>query len=324
MMLTFLDVALGLVLVFATLSVFCSSLLETWSGWTSKRGVFLLNAIFDLCGDLSLYRRLIHHHAISSGFSGGPGVGKPPSYIAAERFVSALLDSVPDRARAMGMPSSFAPAGMPDGLDPQAQELLRAAAWLDNQGLAVGKQLVGLARRNGQSVDKLRTALGGWYDQEMERVAGRYKRSSQVALFAFGLLMATLLNIDTLGITRSLVEQPALRAWAANAALSHVPSAAASAPLDEAAALQLYAEARQNRLPIGFTCLNETGLSFRQVLMGCKERIDRLGEYDWLLKCAGLLLTGIAVSFGAPFWFDLLTKLANLRNTGTPEGTKKR
>jgi hypothetical protein len=30
----------------------------------------------------------------------------------------------------------------------------------------------------------------------------------------------------------------------------------------------------------------------------------------------GWLLTGIAITFGAPFWFDLLGKVSNLRAAG--------
>src|SRR5437870_4444360 len=33
-------------------------------------------------------------------------------------------------------------------------------------------------------------------------------------------------------------------------------------------------------------------------------------------KLVGLLLTGLALSLGAPFWFDLLSKLINLRGAG--------
>ena len=31
----------------------------------------------------------------------------------------------------------------------------------------------------------------------------------------------------------------------------------------------------------------------------------------------GLALTTLAASFGAPFWFDTIGRLASLRNTGT-------
>ena len=38
----------------------------------------------------------------------------------------------------------------------------------------------------------------------------------------------------------------------------------------------------------------------------------------WLAKFVGLALTIGAVMLGAPFWFDLLSKLGRLRNSGAP------
>ena len=38
-----------------------------------------------------------------------------------------------------------------------------------------------------------------------------------------------------------------------------------------------------------------------------------------LVKILGLLMTVAAVSLGAPFWFDLLGKVAQLRSTGKRE-----
>jgi hypothetical protein len=35
-----------------------------------------------------------------------------------------------------------------------------------------------------------------------------------------------------------------------------------------------------------------------------------------LFKAIGLAMTAFAVSFGAPFWFDLLGRIVNLRATG--------
>ena len=38
----------------------------------------------------------------------------------------------------------------------------------------------------------------------------------------------------------------------------------------------------------------------------------------WLSKFAGLALTIGAVMLGAPFWFDLLSKVVRVRSTGAP------
>jgi hypothetical protein len=52
------------------------------------------------------------------------------------------------------------------------------------------------------------------------------------------------------------------------------------------------------------------------------------GLLPWLLKLAGIFLTAMAVSQGAPFWFDMLNKLIVVRSTvkprekSHPEGTK--
>lgn len=42
------------------------------------------------------------------------------------------------------------------------------------------------------------------------------------------------------------------------------------------------------------------------------------GGGDWGKKLAGFFLTIVALSLGAPFWFDLLNNLVNLRSTGKP------
>ena len=40
-------------------------------------------------------------------------------------------------------------------------------------------------------------------------------------------------------------------------------------------------------------------------------------EWWWVSKIFGLLLTGVAVTFGAPFWFSVLKKLLSLRGGGS-------
>jgi hypothetical protein len=45
----------------------------------------------------------------------------------------------------------------------------------------------------------------------------------------------------------------------------------------------------------------------------------------WILKILGLLITIVAVSLGAPFWFDLLKCLINVRMAGEkPDDSNKK
>jgi hypothetical protein len=41
------------------------------------------------------------------------------------------------------------------------------------------------------------------------------------------------------------------------------------------------------------------------------------------VKILGLLVTVLAISLGAPFWFDLLNRLVNLRSTGKPPDPRR-
>jgi len=42
-----------------------------------------------------------------------------------------------------------------------------------------------------------------------------------------------------------------------------------------------------------------------------------LSTYDLVSKLLGFILTALAISMGAPFWFDLLKKLVNIRSSGS-------
>ena len=45
------------------------------------------------------------------------------------------------------------------------------------------------------------------------------------------------------------------------------------------------------------------------------------GRGDWVLAFAGWLITALAVSLGAGFWFDVLGKALQLRGTGAKVST---
>ena len=63
-------------------------------------------------------------------------------------------------------------------------------------------------------------------------------------------------------------------------------------------------------LPIGWTRATPTNKDDRRRVP------DTLG--DFLLKLVGILVTGFAISQGAPFWFDVLNKFMVVRSTVKP------
>jgi hypothetical protein len=52
------------------------------------------------------------------------------------------------------------------------------------------------------------------------------------------------------------------------------------------------------------------------------ESLPASGSAPFWSKLFGVLLTAFALTFGAPFWFDLLNQLANLRTSLKPKVTE--
>jgi len=136
----------------------------------------------------------------------------------------------------------------------------------------------------------------------MERVSGWYRRRVQKVLWALALALVVSLNIDTFRIAEQLWTQKSVRA-------AVVARAEAAQPATEATSLKQVAddvtELQQLSIPIGWSA---------------ETRPD--GTDDWIvrivLKVLGLVLTAAALTLGAPFWFDALSKVARLRSAGAP------
>jgi hypothetical protein len=193
-----LDVAVGLVFTFLTVSLVCGLLTETWATIMSWRANTLLAGVQALVNDpnfTGLAQQLYQHALISPRDSGtATTVGaltNKPSYIAPLHFADALLDAVqigPGTAATM----KTAIAGSP---------LLAS----DNQ---MKTMLAGMADRAGGNLDKMRQAVASWFDSSMDRVSGSYKRWTQLYCFIFGLIIAVALNIDALHVAQTLWQQP--------------------------------------------------------------------------------------------------------------------
>jgi hypothetical protein len=71
---------------------------------------------------------------------------------------------------------------------------------------------------------------------------------------------------------------------------------------------------------------NETGRIVYGVPVNqtCKRLANAPEGWGYASKAAGIAITGLATMQGAPFWFDILKKLINVRSSGVkPEDKEK-
>ncbi|NJO44884.1 MAG: hypothetical protein HC835_04205 [Oscillatoriales cyanobacterium RM2_1_1] len=156
----------------------------------------------------------------------------------------------------------------------------------------------------------LQRELTIWFTQAMERASGVYKRRVRSHTLLIGLILAIVLNADTLNMANRLAEEPLLQERLLQtfeqSSLIYPPEnlTPSGNQLDVFALL-----AEVSMLPVGWSAENLIG-QFGQAL---EPRTDVLKVLRVLL---GWSLTAIATSMGSSFWFDLLNQVVNVRNTG--------
>lgn len=224
-----------------------------------------------------------------------PLCSKFPSYIPSRNFALAVLDLV------------GAGGGDQRASGSALVETLRANAMALRPGKVRDAVLVALAEA-GNDFDRARTSLEAWFDSGMDRVSGWYKRESQVLLLLIGLATAILFNIDAVHLTRELASNNSVRQQL----------------LLQATDVQ--AKIAQHRAATGEVGLEDEALVTARTGLGDLIGRQHPGHWDisphgilnGLYILLGWLITGIAISLGAPFWFDMLNKVMVIRATVKP------
>lgn len=162
---------------------------------------------------------------------------------------------------------------------------------------------------------KMKENIEVWFNSGMDRVNGWYKRRTQVVVAILSLGMAVALNVDTIQIVRHLQTY----AGARDAIVAQAAQFARTDP-SPATGMPAQFDTVQNRLqdlaiPIGWV---DAGTPAERDKGQIRPRSG--AEVRILLMQHGLgwLLTALAASLGAPFWFDMLNRVVSIRATGKP------
>lgn len=90
--------------------------------------------------------------------------------------------------------------------------------------------LQALADETTGDPERLRVSLESWYDAQMERVSGWYKRESKRILLVLATAVVVAMNVDTIAITRTLWTDPTARTTLADAAAAAAATTSTLAP----------------------------------------------------------------------------------------------
>ena len=294
-----LEVAIGVVFVYLLLSLICSATGELISRAFAMRSSNLEDAIRNLVADPGKAEALYNHPLVSRLAKRGKfdflvrRAGKP-SYIPSRAFALALFDVITEESA-------------------QAQTVEQVRASVTNLPRDLQRPLLNLIDTADGTLAGARKNVEAWFDDAMERASGWYKRKIELVVLGLAVGVTIVLNADTITVVNALTQDSRLRTSIVAAAEQAVKEKVSQGPEVTVKEVQNYQEQLYAlQLPFGWVA-NPDGKSKDP------RRVPRT-EVDWGSKFLGLLFTTMALSLGAPFWFDTLSKLVSLRSAGKAPG----
>jgi hypothetical protein len=291
-----LNLAVGLAFIFLLLSLLASTIQEFIAAFLGLRARTLEQGLRNmLAGDEDVLAAFYEHPLIDTLYRGevkktdlGKGAlrrTKGPSYVSPRAFATFVLDAMAPSAGQLNVFKTAANTTetLPEPVKGRLQPLLNEA---------------------GNDLERYRKSVEAWYDDSMARVSGWYKRKTQVLLLVIGTVLVLALNANTLTMANRLWSDETVRA-----AIVQQSDKASSKPDGDdsrerlANAADDVASVAKLGVPMGWT----------------GDAKPKWGGTGWVTTVFGWMLTILAISLGAPFWFDTLSRLSRLRSSGKPE-----
>ena len=302
-----LDVAIGLVSIYLLLSLICSALTESVEKWLKKRSKNLSLGLFELFGGdktgADFLDKFYKNPLIFSLYKGQPDIsfdnnqlqskGELPSYIDPKTFSMALINQLLDGKTVdiKSLQDALTQTALPENLKASMQTLVGCAG--DNLNQAISN-------------------IEDWYSAMGDRVGGWYKRHTQVVAFMVATALTVGGNIDTLAIAKSLMVNENIRAGMVETAFDLKNDSSSCTDTSDQCL-----DNKVQQLNKRIKRIQNVGLP-----LGWANTNYPSSASDLIEKLLGLLITTIATSLGAPFWFDLLNKFINIRSTIKPQTPK--
>jgi hypothetical protein len=304
-----LDVLFALAFVYFLLSLIVSAGTEGISWFLQQRASNLEEGLKTLLGDKGENAQLTKDllaHPLVKGLTKGRMKYLPktnlPAYVSPRNFALALVDSI----KSPDTELEDAIKGLPEDLKKQLEPMRHAVAG---------------------DIDKFRESVERWYDDAMDRVGGWYKRWAQAVTIVLAVIVTVGFNVSTIRVADRLFNDESVRNSVVAAGENTLKERTKEKEAGDSAgnAGGQGASGTESSETKGETTEGASPVTAGKEAEKAADTLTSLAlPIGWdaanahfnLALLAGWLLTAIAISLGAPFWFGALSKLSNLRTTG--------
>ena len=322
-----LEVAIGLVFVWLVISIATMEIqnrISLFLGWRAKQ---LEDSILSMLKDKVLVNKFYDHPLVTElaqkdkngrSIKDKKGVIRRPEYIPNAVFATVACEVIMNAGK----------DGEDIPLDTMSVSQMKASMKV------LAEKNPDLQRINHYLLPKMEKASGNievkleqyhkntetWFGDVMLQTSAWYKIRAQWMAFWIGLVIAVLINIDTIHIAQKLWQEPTAR----SVIVAQAQMEAQNAPTSDTISFDV---AKNLNFPVGWTTTSlqtkSCGLfnivDYQLVVRSAGDclAVTSLPAINngWgiLVKLLGYLLSAAAAAQGAPFWFDVLRKLAGVR-----------
>ena len=318
-----LDLVIGLVFIYFIMSLICSAIREIFANLGDLRYRHLKDWFKNIFKDDSFGEEIMSHHLIA----GLTTKNKKPSYIPDNIFSTVVFDLFVSKwgkknEGQNGDKDSNTSNGLAFDFEQLKQSIENSDALKDD----LKRVLVQFAGES-DNLSHFRTRVEVWFNQAMKEAGGTYKQRSQWWILVVAIIVTASLNVDSVAVSKFLYENPEAREKFADLAVA----AANDSTYQKNINLADFPTVMDSTLGPGDSILVNINVNVKEIKayselltsttlpIGWNEK-TALQPFSkgWWTRFFGWLMTALAVSMGAPFWFDMLNKLSNLRSSSKP------
>jgi hypothetical protein len=287
-----LNLVIGLLFIYFLVALVCSTVQEIIANALNMRAENLEKWLKDTFRENNLGEKILNHRLVD----GLTAAGRKASYIPSRVFSGVLLDLV------NGTDKPYTP-----------ESLLKALEDTDLLPADFKRKLAQIISETHGDLEFVKAEIEAWFNDAMLRITGTYKKNTQKIIIAISIGVVMALNIDTIRIVQYLYNHPAESAALADRVSENIESL--DPELNPPASDSLTTEEKIN-VNLEELKMLKAQLEATQVPIGWQTPDGVLSFGEVVNKVLGLLFSIVAGVVGAPFWFDILNKVVNLRSSG--------
>jgi|GEM_PF-6247107 len=289
----YIDTAISVLFILFLMSLVASFINEAWVARFNYRGRFLRKMLNEVLSD-SLNRDfttdLYKHPLIAALYEKRKRL---PVYIPTHFFSRALVETIATELENRNI--SFKQdkdtlevtpelANSPKGLFEKYSESVGGLRY------SPLKVLLHSFLSNAGDKKELLKEVESWFDAYMTQGSYWYKAKMQVRLFIISIFIAVFTHFDIILTTQTIFKDDILREELKNTAILYTKENSTLPKAEVENIKDLMQDVKKIELPLGWDTQN----------------------FEWR-NIFGWAVAAILISFGAPFWFDLLGKIVNVR-----------